>query len=158
MLLNTPSPKRHAGRPPIRHATPILSAKHLAAIDLHTPVLIIEDESMIAWMLETMLEEMGFDTIAIAPTGGEAVRLAGTNPPGLIISDINLGSGLDGVATAAAIRSMKAGPVIFITGYASEEARARIEVDLPGAPILRKPVSDLELRAAISRALDPNTN
>lgn len=158
MHLNNFSSIRCAGKPPFRHGAVARSVTHLAGVDLDTPLLVVEDEAMIAWMVETMLEEMGFGAIAIAPTGDEAIRLAGATPPGLIISDINLGPGLDGIAAAAAIRAVQAGPVIFITGYASAEAHARIRAELPGAAVLRKPVSEMELRAAITRALGLSTN
>lgn len=158
MHLNFPYPTCHAGRPPIRHVPFSGSSANLVGIDLNTPLLVIEDEAMIAWMLETMLEAMGFGTIKIAPTGDEALRLADATPPGLVISDINLGSSIDGVAAATAIRAAHASPVIFVTGHVSAEAYARIEVGLPSAIVLRKPVSEAELRIAISRALRPSMN
>lgn len=157
MHLNSLPPRRYAGTPPLRHGAVARPATYLTGVDLDTPLLVVEDEAMIAWMVETMLEEMGFGAIVIAPTGEEAIRLAGATMPGLIISDINLGPGLDGIAAAAAIRAVQAGPVIFITGYASEEDYARIQAALPGTAVLRKPVADTEFRAAITRALRLST-
>ena len=64
---------------------------------LAAPVLIVEDEAMIAWMLESLLEDMGFTAITVVATGDEALDAARRLSPGLIVSDINLGpSGLDG--------------------------------------------------------------
>ena len=122
---------------------------------LARPVLIIEDEGVIAWTLESMLEEMGFSTIAIAASGPDAVHQARQKAPGLIISDINLGSTtMDGVAASAAIVSAAKAAVVFISGFASAEARGRIERDMPGAALLRKPANAAELRRAIIAARD----
>ena len=110
---------------------------------------------MIAWMIESLLKDMGFASVAIAGTGQQAILLAEDMPPGLIVTDINLGTGIDGIAAAAAIRTARAVPVIFITGHASEEAHARIESDVPGAAVLRKPVLEAELRTAVAQALGP---
>jgi len=117
-------------------------------------VLIVEDEAMIAWTMESLLEEIGFTSIAIAASGEDAVRQATKTLPGLIISDINLGpGGMDGVEAAVAMNSDVQPPVVFITGYASAEARSRIARDVPGAIVLRKPVGLEELRQAINNAV-----
>lgn len=117
---------------------------------LESPVLIIEDEAMIAWTLESFLEDMGFKQIAIAASGLEAIEHAKRTPPGLILSDINLGaSEMDGVAAATAIAVDADVSVVFITAHASTDARQRIARDLPDAALLRKPVDDTDLRRAI---------
>jgi len=131
--------------------------EHLARLDaplLATPVLIVEDEAMIAWMMESLLEDMGFTAIAIAATGEEAIEQAARVAPGLVISDINLGqNGMDWVDAAVAIRKDADPSIVFITGYASAEARDRIARDLPGAQLLRKPVDVEELRRAIVQTI-----
>lgn len=119
-------------------------------------VLIIEDEVVIAWMIEGLLEDMGFTSIAIAADGAEALRLVEARPPALIISDINLGGGPDGVQTVAEIRSRLVSPVIFVSGYASADARARIERLIDGARVLRKPIEQRHLRRAVVASLTPD--
>ena len=121
---------------------------------LASPVLIIEDEAMIAWMMESLLEEMGFTAISIAACGEDAVKMAERIRPELVISDINLGpGGIDGVeATTRIIRSAKI-PVVFITAYVSADARDRIAHEVPGAHLLRKPVSAETLRQTIVKAV-----
>ena len=126
------------------------SSQRLPAELLAIPVLIIEDEAMIAWMLESLLEDMGFETLVVVASGEEALEAARRHPPGLIVSDINLGAGrLDGVGAAAKLRTMVTAPILFVTGYASAEAQARILQDVPGAPILRKPIVPDDLRRSV---------
>lgn len=126
---------------------------------LSTPVLIVEDEAMIAWALESYFEDMGFTDIAIAANGPEAIAFAASRSPGLVVSDINLGTGMDGVAATAAIAAQRSIPVLFVTGYAGAETRSRIDRDLPGAVILSKPVDAAALRGAVAMALNsPNSS
>ncbi|WP_457349089.1 response regulator [Sphingomonas sp. UYP23] len=123
---------------------------------LETPVLIVEDEAMIAWMLESLLEDMGFISIAVASSGEDAVAEAARVRPGLVISDINLGQlGLDGIDAAAAIlgTTATATAIVFVTGHAGREERERIARDVPGAHVLRKPIAVEALRQTISSAL-----
>ncbi len=122
---------------------------------LATRILIVEDEAMIAWTLESYCEDMGFTAIELAASGEEAIEAAGISGPGLIISDINLGSGVDGIQAAATITALasRVVPVLFITGYASDDTRTRIDRGIPGAMVLSKPVQFAELDAAITATL-----
>ena len=117
-------------------------------------VLVIEDEMMIAWMLETLLEDMGFQTIMLAASGEEALSLAARDRPGLVISDINLGAGLDGVEAVATLHEAGSLPTLFVSGHVDDEARSRIILRMPCASVLRKPVQPEELRATILAALE----
>lgn len=131
-------------------------ADDLPAALLAAPVLIVEDEAMIAWTMESLLEDMGFTCIAIAASGEAALAQSAEVAPRLIVSDINLGpAGMDGVAAAIAMLARVAASVVFVTGYASVQARARIACEVPGAVVLAKPVSPDELRHAIRRATAP---
>ena len=137
--------------PPTGRSTPPGSRLISAAL-LARPVLVIEDEAMIAWMLESLLEDMGFTDIAIASTGEAAIAQAARSQPALILSDINLGpDGLDGIGAVAAILRGGVPSVIFISAYASDSAQRRIACEITGAVLLRKPVEARELEQAISR-------
>ncbi|MCA1653885.1 MAG: response regulator [Sphingomicrobium sp.] len=124
-----------------------------------TPILIVEDESMIAWMIEDILLAAGFTAVAMAPDGDSALAEAARTPPGLIVSDVNLGPGADGIATARTIIAARAAAgtsspgVIFITGYADDMMRQRLSAELPAAQLLRKPVEPNALTRAVMRAL-----
>lgn len=119
---------------------------------LTRPVLVVEDEVMIAWMVESLLEDMGFSSISIASSGEEAISMASRLPPALVVSDINLGTrGMDGIAAAAAMRKAWNPLVMFVTGHAGQSEVSRIASDVPGAVILRKPVVLEELRGGIRR-------
>jgi CheY-like chemotaxis protein len=87
------------------------------AAEIATDVLIIEDEPMISMELESLMLGLGHRVIGIARTRTEAVQLAGTRAPGLILADIRLAdmsSGIDAVNDL--LKSFEV-PVIFITAY-----------------------------------------
>lgn len=120
---------------------------------LGTPILIIEDEAVIAWTLESLFDDLGFTQVALAPDAAAAIAAANSQPPGLIVSDINLGPGPDGVEAVAEITRVTPVPTIFVTGYASEAARLRIDAAITGAEVLRKPVQFDDLQRAVVAAL-----
>lgn len=124
-----------------------------AGVDVHAPILIVEDEVMIAWMLETLLEDAGFDAIAIASDGDSALAQAARLRPALLISDINLGAGIDGVEVATRIAGGSGVPVLFVSAYADDAARARIAQGVPRAVLLRKPIDQSAFLAAVFSAL-----
>lgn len=120
---------------------------------LGLPVLVVEDEAVIAWTLESHLEDIGFTDISIVADAKGAIASAAARAPALIVSDINLGSGPDGVAAAVAIHATGFVPTLFVTGYATPDARTRVDREVPGATVLRKPVQVDELRRAVAEAL-----
>ena len=118
-------------------------------VSLATLILIIEDEAMTAWSLQSELEDMGFTDIEIVANGQKAIATATARRPGLIISDINLGGGLDGVSAAATINASGWIPTLFVTAYAGPDTLARINRDVPGALVLRKPLQSDDLRRSV---------
>ena len=92
------------------------SGRELAA-EIATEVLIIEDETFIAIDLETLVESLGHRVIGVARTHAEAIKLAKSKQPGLILADIQLADGSSGLdAVNELLRSFEV-PVIFITAY-----------------------------------------
>jgi CheY-like chemotaxis protein len=110
--------------------------------------LIIEDEPVIAMMIEDILRENGYTTFGFAASAPEAVEAARTRCPDLITSDVALkpGNGIDAVEE---ICSAGARPAIFVT---SDDAEVRRR--LPGHPVLRKPFLAADLNAAIRSFFD----
>lgn len=145
------------GRRP--RASAFLPGENAPALPLETSILIVEDEVLIAWSLHDMLVEMGFVDVRVARDGDEAVELAGVCHPGMLICDVNLGAGDDGVATAIRLRSMAWVPVLFVTGYAGDDIRSRIDQMIGAAPLMRKPIQPRPLARCLSEAsLEPKPN
>jgi len=89
-------------------------------------ILIVDDEKIITMTLKKLLEKEGYE-VTIANSGFEAVNYAKRDDFQLIIADIRM-PGIDGIETIKKIfDNKKKSPVIFITGYADEDALKRAE-------------------------------
>ncbi|MBE7217066.1 MAG: response regulator [Caulobacteraceae bacterium] len=84
---------------------------------LATDVLIIEDEPIIALDLTRVVRELGHNVSGVAATHEEAVKLAGEARPGLILADVRLADGSNGMDAAREILQRVDAPVIFITAF-----------------------------------------
>ena len=110
-------------------------------------IVLVEDDKMIAILLEEIVKNLGHTVCAIAATEAEAVALARTHQPDLMIVDAGLSEG-NGVAAIDAILKTRFVAHVFVTG----DAR-RVRALHPDAIILEKPFFLPELEAAIEQAL-----
>jgi CheY-like chemotaxis protein len=115
-------------------------------------ILIIEDVLFVAWDLESMLQDLGFDVCGLAPTGEAAIELAARLTPNFLLVDINLGPGIDGIEAARRICTTRDAAVVFVTAYGDAANRERIRRAFPGAPVVVKPATPDSLQMAITAA------
>ncbi len=80
-------------------------------------VLIVEDEFIVARDMEIQLEFIGYNILAKKETGEEAVEYVKKNSPDIILMDINLGDGINGIEASARILETMVVPIIFVTAY-----------------------------------------
>jgi CheY-like chemotaxis protein len=114
-------------------------------------ILVVEDELQATLRMVDDLAELGLHIVGVATTADEAVHLAATKQPDLVMMDIRLGQSSDGIAAAARIKAEHAVPIIFVTGAADAVTHARASEVNPVA-VLVKPVSNEQLRIALSKA------
>lgn len=113
-------------------------------------ILIVEDDTIIAWSLEALLSEMGHEIVDIAATGERALASAAEFEPDLVMMDINLGSGMNGIEAASTIRRRRPTKVVFVSAYGDPEMRDKVRQAVPDAPILSKPVRPEDLKRTLS--------
>ena len=118
-------------------------------------VLIVEDELLVAWHLESLVRDQSLEVCALVPDGQGAIEQAGDLDADLILMDIRLAGRMDGIEAARRIRENRGTPIIFITAHGDPTTRAHIERVVPGAPVLAKPVTGERLREAIATVLRP---
>jgi DNA-directed RNA polymerase specialized sigma24 family protein len=125
------------------------AGRELAA-EMATDVLIIEDETFIAMDLEGLVQSLGHRVLGVARTHSEAVALAKTKRPGLILADIQLADGSSGLDAVNELLQTFEVPVIFITAY--PERFLTGERPEP-AFLIAKPFQPATVSAVISQAL-----
>ncbi len=115
-------------------------------------VLIVDDEFLIAEGLRMQLEDMGMEVCGEAATADEAVAMARLHRPNVVLMDMRLKGGKDGVDAALEIHDAVGSKVIFVTGSREPSTLERISQDHPSG-ILFKPVTGAQLETAIHAAL-----
>ena len=120
--------------------------------DLRDCVLVVDDEALIADLWATMLEDMGLEVCGTAATAEEAVQLAQTQRPKVVLMDVRLRGAMDGVDAAIAIHQSVGSKVIFITASKEPSTAARIDLDHPWG-VLFKPVTERNFQATVSAAM-----
>lgn len=114
--------------------------------------LIVEDEVFFAICLEADMRALGFDICDLAADGQHASRLAMSNQPDVVLMDINLEGGREGIEVARWLREVCEAPVVFITGYTDRDTIERIQQQVPNAPVLTKVGYHSRLAAAVTAA------
>lgn len=112
---------------------------------------IVEDEAITAMYLKRYLSERGYDVLKPAATGEDAALRIPAEGPDLVLMDIRLGGPMDGVDTAKAILDQGDVNIVFMTGYESEDVRART-LEVRNIGFLSKPFTRISLDAVIPDA------
>ena len=112
-------------------------------------VLVVEDEMMVAMLIEDFLEEFGCTIVGPVASIAEAIRLATTEAIDGAMLDINIdGQSIYPVAEELAQRDI---PFVFVSGYGAEHFRG----DYKDRPKLSKPFRRLELRRILTATFIP---
>ena len=114
--------------------------------------LIVEDEVIVARDLQRNLEKMGHKVASMVPSGEQAIQEIEREVPDLVLMDIVLQEGLDGIETAEIIRSRFDIPVIFLTAHRDKATFERAIMAEPFGYIT-KPFQKEDLRKVIEIAL-----
>lgn len=106
--------------------------------------LIIEDEPLIAEIIEVVLSDAGYTSFDHALTQQDAVAFAMARTPDLITADVMLNPG-SGIEAVKAIQMQMDVPVVFVTST-PEPTRA-----LQNACVVRKPFTAEHLRLGLQK-------
>ena len=110
---------------------------------VHKTLIVVEDEPLIAMMIEEMVANGGWQPIGLALNEREALALIGTCRPDAALLDVILGTSTS-MAVAATCRELHI-PIIFVTGLDAKE----LPLECGEAPVLEKPFSSDELIRAL---------
>jgi len=114
-------------------------------------VLIAEDEALIRLDLAEMLKEEGYEVVGEAGDGQEAVELADSLKPDLVIMDVKMPR-RDGIDAASEIAGKRIAPIVVLTAFSQRELVERAR-DAGAMAYLVKPFSATDLIPAIEVAV-----
>jgi len=114
-------------------------------------VLIAEDEALIRLDLAEMLGEAGYEVVAEASNGEEAVERAREHRPDLVIMDVKMPR-LDGIAAASLIAEERIAPVVMLTAFSQRDLVERAR-NAGAMAYLVKPFTMSDLMPAIEIAM-----
>jgi AmiR/NasT family two-component response regulator len=114
-------------------------------------VLVAEDEALIRLDLAEMLKEEGYEVVGQAGDGQEAVELADSLKPDLVIMDVKMPR-RDGIDAAREIAQKRIAPIVVLTAFSQRELVERAR-DAGAMAYLVKPFSATDLIPAIEVAV-----
>ena len=115
-------------------------------------IMIVEDETLVADHLRLLLEEFGYIVCGSESNGQEALVRIEEERPHLVLMDIRLGGGMDGVEVARRVWEEHGVPSVFLTAYSDQETLDRAVMSNPFGYLV-KPVTSEQLKAAVEVAL-----
>jgi CheY-like chemotaxis protein len=123
---------------------------------LQLRILLTEDDASVAGITETMLKNLGHD-VTRASAAHQALDALATNAEfDLLISDIAMPGGMNGLELAHAAKQRRPQlKILLISGYADESIGGAVEDDT--WPFLKKPYLQQDLDAALRAIFTPMT-
>ena len=114
-------------------------------------ILVVEDDVLVARDLHQTLTRAGYEVTALCRTGEEAIEAVKIQQPDVVLMDIHLQGGMDGIEAAGRIQREYQKPVVFLTGQADERTTRRARTAEPYGYLL-KPFHESELRSVVELA------
>ncbi|MDR7149107.1 signal transduction histidine kinase [Hydrogenophaga palleronii] len=118
-----------------------------------TKILIVEDESIVAFNLQQRLAQLGYDVPHVAVSGQQSLDIVSRCQPDLVLMDIHIEGAMDGIEAAARLNETNPVPVIYLTAYSEDSTLERARKTRPYGYLI-KPFSERELHATIQMALE----
>lgn len=115
-------------------------------------IMIVEDERIVAMDIKESIRAIGYNVVGVAHSGEKAIEMVKEKKPDLILMDIMLKGGIDGISTTEKLHKDYNIPVVYLTAYADEVTLSRAKITEPSGYLL-KPFEQKELHTTIETAL-----
>lgn len=119
-------------------------------------ILIVEDEAIIAMDISRKINALGYNVAGRVDNGEAAIDFIKKGNVDLILMDISLKGGMDGIAVATIINSAYKIPAIYLTAHSDNKTIERVKKTNPYG-YLRKPYTEKDLRIVLELALQRHT-
>ncbi|GAA2872444.1 response regulator [Microbacterium arabinogalactanolyticum] len=115
-------------------------------------VLLVDDHPVVRSGLRAVLDTDDVQVIGEAATGEEALALTAHLHPDVVLCDLRLGAGIDGIQTTAALRALDPAPAVLILTTFDRDAEIRGAIEAGAAGYLLKEVDPQLILDGIRRA------
>ena len=115
-------------------------------------ILVVDDDRTTATVMQLYLEKYGYDVAGIALDGKDAISMARDLHPDLVLMDIFLGKGLDGISAAEIISKHFGIGIVFVTAHADAKTLERVKHVEP-LGYINKPIRDTDLNTTLELVL-----
>ena len=114
-------------------------------------ICIVEDERLIAENLKIIVEDQNWQVIGIVSSGEEAIRIAESTNPDLILMDVRIRGDVDGVHAALVIHEMavRKPRILFLSAHPQEQFPHLDALPPESFAYLKKPYTPEDLVTAI---------
>ena len=127
------------------------SSEHRTLSDTPLRVLVVEDDMIIAMDVEDGVEELGHTVAGSAVTAAQAIELAGTLRPDVVLMDLRLADGSFGGDAAREILARYGIRSIFVSGNLDPVTRDLL-AELEPVAMISKPFVQHQLAQALEAA------
>ena len=117
-------------------------------------ILIVEDERIISAELTRRITRLGYDVVATVGSGAEAIERARESCPDLVLMDIGLPGGMNGLEAAGRIWEEMKIPIVYVTAYTDELTMEQVRTPQPVLTV-GKPFDVSQLGSILAQALTP---
>jgi CheY-like chemotaxis protein len=114
-------------------------------------MVIVEDESITALHLATQLRSLGYQVVAQASSGPQAIQHVLSLHPHVVLMDIHLHGPMDGVDAARHIQAAASIPVVYMSAHADAATIERFQATTQAAGFVPKPIHLPTLYATLQR-------
>lgn len=115
-------------------------------------VLVVEDEWIVGRAVQKTLETAGYRVTDVVGSAEEALASVDRQLPNLVLLDIALQNGTDGIQLAHQLKSRTSAPIVFVTAHADELTLARAAEVVPAGFVV-KPFQEAQLLSAVTMAV-----
>jgi len=116
-------------------------------------ILIVDDDRTTASIMQLHLNNFGYHVAGIAASAKEAIYIAREEEPDLVLMDIRLGEGDDGIDAALAISKHMNVPIVFVTAHSDNKTLRRAKIVNP-VGFINKPLRESDLKTTIEFAFN----
>jgi len=115
-------------------------------------IYFVEDDGVLIRVIEWRLKKLGYSVCGFSDNGADAIEKIQELKPDLVLLDIELTGGMDGIEVGKFLAEKTCIPFIYLTSHTDDDYLVRAKKTSPKGYV-RKPFDDDRLRVAIELAL-----